>query len=114
MSSKHINAKKPSIIADSQIHKTDNGSPEVQVSILSLEIGNLTAHLIKNPKDNSSRRGLLKKVGKRRKLLSFLISEDITRYIRTCKKNGIRPTLVSNMPKYSEAVIDASKDAIEA
>jgi small subunit ribosomal protein S15 len=112
--SKHINAKKSTIIADSQIHKTDNGSPEVQISILSQEISNLTAHLIKNPKDNSSRRGLLKKVGKRRKLLSFLLGEDVTRYIRTCKKNGIRPTLVTNIPKYNEAIADVAEDVVEA
>ncbi len=94
MSSKHIKATKPKTIQKNQIHKKDSGSPEVQIAILTEEIKNLTDHLLENPKDHSSRRGLLRKVGRRRKLLSYLLSEDNIRYVRTCKKNGIKPNLI--------------------
>ncbi len=93
-SSKIIKAKKPSIIGRHQIHKKDSGSPEVQIAILTEEINKLVEHLKINKKDNSSRRGLLRKVGKRKKILNYLLGEDKTRYLRTCKKNGIRPNMV--------------------
>lgn len=93
-SSKHIKAAKPAIVTKHQIHKKDTGSPEVQVAILTEEITKLTDHLKSNNKDHSSRRGLLRKVGKRKKILNYLLGEDRTRYIRTCKKNGIRPNLL--------------------
>lgn len=92
-SSKIIAAKKPSIIAKNQIHTKDSGTPEVQVAILSEEINNLVEHLKINPKDNSSRRGLLRKVGRRKKILNYLLGVDRTRYLRTCKKNSIRPNM---------------------
>lgn len=93
-SSKTIKAKKPGIIASHQIHSKDTGSPEVTVAILTEEINKLVDHLKVNPKDHSSRRGLLQKVGKRKKILNFLLGEDRTRYLRTCKKNGIRPNMI--------------------
>ncbi len=103
MSSKHIQAAKPTIVSKHQIHKTDTGSPEVQVAILTEEIKKLTDHLKINPKDHSSRRGLLRKVSRRKKLLNYLLGEDKVRYIRTCKKNGIRTNaavmLTMNSPK---------------
>jgi small subunit ribosomal protein S15 len=95
-SSKHIKAAKPEIVNKHQIHKTDTGSPEVQIAILTEEIKKLTSHLQGNAKDQSSRRGLLRKVSRRKKLLNYLLGEDKARYIRTCKKNGIRPNLIVN------------------
>lgn len=94
-SSKTMKATKPGVVAKHQIHKKDTGSPEVQIAILTEEIKKLTDHLKANPKDHSSRRGLLRKVGRRKKLLNFLLGEDRTRYIRTCKKNGIRVNLTA-------------------
>jgi small subunit ribosomal protein S15 len=91
--SKYTKSQKPKAVSRHQIHKKDTGSPEVQIAILTEDIKNLTAHLIENPKDHSSRRGLLRKVGRRKKLLNYLLGEDKTRYIRTCKKNSIKPNL---------------------
>lgn len=91
--SKLIRTKKPKKINKAQIHKNDTGSPEVQIALLTEEIKNLTEHLLGNPKDNSSRRGLLRKVGRRKKLLNYLLGEDKIRYTRTCKVNGIKPNL---------------------
>jgi small subunit ribosomal protein S15 len=107
-SSKHIKAAKPKIVSQHQIHKKDTGSPEVQIAILTEEITKLTDHLKINPKDHSSRRGLLKKVGKRKRLLDFLLGEDRDRYIRTCKKNGIRSNLalITVAPKVVEEVAE--------
>lgn len=94
-SSKSIKAIKPAVISKHQIHRKDSGSVEVQVAILTEEIKKLTEHLKINKKDHSSRRGLLRKVGKRKKLLNYLLGEDRGRYIRTCKKNGIRLNMIS-------------------
>lgn len=104
MASKHTKAVKPAIISKHQIHKKDSGSPEVQIAVLTEEIKKLTSHLKINKKDHSSRRGLLRKVGKRKKLLNYLLGEDRDRYLRTCKKNGLKPsaTLV-HIPKKVDA-----------
>ncbi len=72
--------KKLKLINKSQIHEKDTGSPEVQISLFTERINRLTAHLKKNVKDNHSRRGLLKMVSKRKKLLNFLKKEDPKRY----------------------------------
>jgi small subunit ribosomal protein S15 len=93
--SKYTKSIKPKIKEKHQIHKKDSGSPEVQIAILTEDVKKLTEHLLINPKDHSSRRGLLKKVGKRRKLLNYLLGEDKVRYLRTCKKNGIKPNLIA-------------------
>lgn len=77
---------KQELIKKHRIHKTDTGSAEVQIAILTEEINNLTEHLKKNKKDNSSRRGLLMKVAKRRKLLNYLKREDEKRYEAIKKK----------------------------
>ena len=58
----------------------DSGKPEVQVALLTARINDLTQHLIKHKKDHHSRRGLIKLVSKRRKLLNYLIKKDVTRY----------------------------------
>ena len=78
--------KKEEIIKKYRIHKSDTGSAEVQVAILTDEIKNLTDHLKKNKKDNSSRRGLLKMVAQRKKLLDYLKREDEKRYESIKKK----------------------------
>ncbi|MBQ1333875.1 MAG: 30S ribosomal protein S15 [Clostridia bacterium] len=81
---------KTSIIAENRIHETDTGSPEVQIAILTERINHLTEHLKVHKKDNHSRRGLLKMVGKRRNLLNYLIKTDINRYRAIIQKLGIR------------------------
>ncbi len=68
----------------------DTGTAEVQIAIFSARIRDLTAHLKSNPKDHATRRGLLKLVGKRRRLLNYLISSDIDRYRRITRELGLR------------------------
>ena len=81
---------KTQIIADNRLHETDTGSPEVQIAILTTRINELTGHLKVHKKDNHSRRGLLKMVGKRRKLLTYLQNNDIERYRAIVAKLGLR------------------------
>jgi len=81
---------KQDIIKEYQIHENDTGSPEVQLAILTDEINNLTEHLKIHKKDFHSRRGLLKKVGRRRRLLEYLKAKDIERYKSLIKKLGLR------------------------
>ncbi len=71
-------------------NEQDTGSPEVQIAIFSKRINELTEHLKIHPKDHSTRRGLLKLVGKRRRLLNYLIDRDIERYRAITKQLGIR------------------------
>ena len=68
----------------------DTGAPEVQIAIFSKRISELTEHLKRHPKDHSTRRGLLKMVGKRRRLLNYLVDRDIERYRSIIKELGIR------------------------
>jgi len=68
----------------------DTGAAEVQIAIFSHRINELTEHLKKHPKDHSTRRVLLKMVGKRRRLLNYLVDRDIERYRAIIKKLGIR------------------------
>jgi small subunit ribosomal protein S15 len=72
--------QKDSIIKKFGTHESDTGSPQVQIAILSAEINELTDHLKMHKKDFSSRRGLLKKVGQRRRLLRYLKREDLAQY----------------------------------
>jgi len=72
--------EKENIIKKYQVHKDDTGSPEVQVAILTKEIEEVQKHLQVHKKDNHSRRGLLKMVGNRRRLLRFLKAEDEKRH----------------------------------
>jgi small subunit ribosomal protein S15 len=72
--------KKKKIIEKFKIHATDTGSPQVQIAILSAEIKELTEHLRGHKKDLSSRRGLIKKVGERRRLMKYLKREDQAGY----------------------------------
>ena len=82
--------EKQSIIDANKVHEKDTGSPEVQIALLTSRIQNLTEHLKKNDKDHHSRRGLLKMVGHRRKLLAYLPKKDIERYRAIIEKLGLR------------------------
>ncbi len=78
--------EKDAIIKKYQVHKDDTGSPEVQVAILTREITEVQKHLAIHKKDNHSRRGLLKMVGNRRRLLRYLKSEDEKRFEKIVEK----------------------------
>lgn len=82
--------EKQQIIEANRINEKDTGSPEVQIAILTSRIQNLTEHLKNNDKDHHSRRGLLKMVGHRRKLLAYLQKKDIERYRAIIEKLGLR------------------------
>ena len=81
---------KQELIETYRVHETDTGSPEVQIAILTERINHLNEHLKINKNDHHSRRGLLKMVGQRRRLLYYLIKKDITRYRAIIEKLGIR------------------------
>ncbi len=85
-----LKEEKQQIIDLNKVHEKDTGSPEVQIAILTSRIQNLTEHLKKNDKDHHSRRGLLKMVGHRRKLLAYLQKKDIERYRAIVEKLGLR------------------------
>lgn len=85
-----LKEKKTQVIEANRTHETDTGSPEVQIAILTARINELTEHLKFHKKDEHSRRGLLKMVGKRRKLLAYLQSKDIERYRTIVAKLGLR------------------------
>lgn len=82
--------KKQQIIADNATKQGDTGSPSVQVAILTERINNLSSHMQSNKKDFSSRRGLLKLVATRRKLLDYLKRKDEKAYQALIEKHGIR------------------------
>ena len=82
--------EKERIIAKYKLHNKDTGSPEVQVALLTEEIKRLIEHLKKHPKDFHSKRGLLKQVAKRKKLLRYLEREDKKRYNDLIKKIGLK------------------------
>lgn len=82
--------RKSSLIDQFRLHDKDTGSPEVQIAILSEKIAYLTEHFKVHAKDHHSRRGLLKMVSKRRKLLDYLKSKDINRYSEVIQRLGIR------------------------
>ncbi len=82
--------EKQALIEEYGRHDKDTGSPEVQVAILTTRITELTDHLRENSHDESSRRGLLKMVGKRRRLLSYLRKKDYQRYMALSDQLGLR------------------------
>jgi len=82
--------KKTKVIATSKTHEKDTGSPEVQISLFTEQIKKLTSHLKKNTKDNHSRRGLLKMVSKRKKLLTYLKTKDAKRYKKLVANLGLK------------------------
>ena len=82
--------KKTKIIKEAKVHETDTGSAGVQISILSGEIKELLSHLKKHPKDFHSRRGLLKMVVKRKRLLNYLERTNKRKYHSILKKIGLK------------------------
>ena len=82
--------KKQEIIAAYKTHESDTGSPEVQVAVLTERIRELTEHLKAHTKDFHSRRGLLRMVGRRRKLLRYLKDKDFNRYRDLIERLGLR------------------------
>lgn len=85
-----LQAQKQEIITGYQVHETDTGSADVQVAMLTERISKLSQHLQKNKKDYSSRRGLLKMIGQRKRLLAYILKEDPTRYRALITRLGIR------------------------
>ena len=81
---------KERIVGDYRVHERDTGSPEVQVALLTNRITELTEHFKTHTKDHHSRRGLLKLVGRRRRLLDYLKGQDSDRYRATIERLGIR------------------------
>ena len=88
-----LKEEKQAVIEANRTSEKDTGSPKVQIAILTKRINDLTAHLKTHKNDHHSRRGLLKMVGHRRKLLAYLYKKDIERYRALVAKLGIRDTL---------------------
>jgi len=82
--------KRKEIISNYNTHDKDTGSPEVQVALLSARIEYLTEHFKVHKKDHHSRRGLLKLVGQRRRLLEYLKDKDVNRYRKLIERLGLR------------------------
>lgn len=82
--------QKEEIITGFRLHESDTGSPEVQIALLTERINSLTDHLRSNRHDHHSRRGLLKMVGRRRRLLAYLSAKDVDRYRATISRLGLR------------------------
>ncbi len=82
--------RKNELISEYKVHESDTGSAEVQIAILTEDINNLNEHLRTHKKDHHSRRGLLKMVGRRRNLLTYLRNNDVQRYRDLITKLGLR------------------------
>jgi len=82
--------RKQEILQTYQVHETDTGSADVQVAMLTDRINRLSSHLKTNKKDHSSRRGLLKMIGQRKSLLSYIRKQDLARYQALIQRLGIR------------------------
>ena len=96
--------RKTKIVEEFKVHEADTGSPEVQVAILTRQIEELTKHLKKHAKDNHSRRGLLKMVARRKKMLDYLKKEDETRYASLIKKLGLK-----KWPRHGGIILSPTK-----
>ena len=81
---------KKAIMAEFKLHDSDTGSPEVQVALLTTRIKEITEHLKIHKKDYHTRRGLLKLIGQRRRLLDYIMKKDIARYRKLIKALGLR------------------------
>ncbi len=103
--------KKKNVIKKFQQHEGDTGSSEVQIAILSTEINELVGHLKMHHKDHSSRRGLLRKVGERRRLLRFLKKENAASYESLVQKLKLKQA--KQFETKEEAPIDEPEDIIE-
>jgi small subunit ribosomal protein S15 len=86
----NVKQQKSDIITNYRVHESDTGSPEVQIALLSNRITYLTEHFKSHAKDHHSRRGLLKLVGQRRRLLDYLKKTDLSRYRTVIERLGIR------------------------
>lgn len=86
----HFDVMKTEVVDEYRTHPTDTGSPEVQVALLTKRIAYLTEHFKVYKKDFHSRRGLLRLVGRRRRLLEYLRKKDITRYRQLVQRLGLR------------------------
>lgn len=82
--------EKEEILSEHGLKEGDTGSPEAQIALLTKRIQKLNQHLQSNPQDHSSRRSLMQMVGKRRRLLNYLIREDIDRYRKLITNLGLR------------------------
>lgn len=82
--------QKQAVIEEYRLSDTDTGSPEVQVALLTAHIAHLTPHFAEHKKDNHSRRGLLRMVNQRRKLLDYVKSKDVARYRSLIGRLGLR------------------------
>jgi small subunit ribosomal protein S15 len=89
MSEKIDNAK-AGLISEHELHDGDTGSPEVQIALLTARINHLNEHLSNHKKDHHSRRGLLKMVGRRRRLLDYVKDNDVERYRTILATHGLR------------------------
>jgi small subunit ribosomal protein S15 len=85
-----IKEKKQAVIEANKMHESDTGSPEVQIALLTERINSLSDHFKTHVKDHHSRRGLLKMVGKRRRLLNYLRKKSAERYMKIIDKLGLR------------------------
>ncbi|MHB1485933.1 MAG: 30S ribosomal protein S15 [Acidimicrobiales bacterium] len=81
---------KTATIAENRLHDTDTGSPEVQIAILTERINHLTGHLKVHKGDHHTRRGLMKLIGRRRRLLDYVSANDVERYRTIIARHGIR------------------------
>ena len=81
---------KSAIITEHKLHDTDTGSPEVQIALLSARINQLTEHLRAHKHDHHTRRGLMKLIGRRRRLLDYVAKNDIERYREIIARLGLR------------------------
>lgn len=104
---------KDKIIAKFRTHETDTGSPQVQIAILTAEIKDLTEHLKIHRKDFSSRRGLLKKVGERRRLLKYLEREDAVAFADLAKRLKLRVVKIGEEKPKEEVTEEVEVGAIE-
>lgn len=82
--------EKAQIVEQFKIHKNDTGSPEVQIALLTKRIESLNTHLQTNKKDHHSRRGLIKMVGKRKRLLNYVSQQDTDRYKKVIEQLELR------------------------
>lgn len=83
-------SEKGNIVSSHRVHQHDTGSPEVQIALISARMNDLQGHLENHKKDHGSRQGLLRLVGKRRRLLEYLRGTDVSRYRQLIEKLGIR------------------------
>ncbi len=88
--SEKIDANKANVIAEHRTHDTDTGSSEVQIALLTERIAHLNEHLASHKKDHHTRRGLLKLVGRRRRLLDYVRKNDVERYRTIIATHGLR------------------------